>query len=289
MGNVTYDTIVRNGRWFDGTGAPSAVRNIGIRGGHIAIVTEEELDTSGCPQVIEASGKWVLPGMIDIHTHYDVEVLNGPALAESLRHGVTTVLLGSCSLSTVHVGAVDAGDLFGRVEAIPRDKVIAAVEANKTWSDCEEYIGALESRPLGPNVAAFIGHSDIRTAVMGLDRATRVDARPTRAEQADMEQMLAAALDAGFVGMSSQQLLFDKLTAKCAVHAPCRRPTPDHASFAGSSRCSAAPGGCCSPDPTSRTRSTSSRRPHSPSASSATRSRRACCRPPTSRPTPMRC
>lgn len=211
MGNVTYDTIVRNGRWFDGTGAPSAVRNIGIRGGHIAIVTEEELDTSGCPQVIEASGKWVLPGMIDIHTHYDVEVLNGPALAESLRHGVTTVLLGSCSLSTVHVGAVDAGDLFGRVEAIPRDKVIAAVEANKTWSDCEEYIGALESRPLGPNVAAFIGHSDIRTAVMGLDRATRVDARPTRAEQADMEQMLAAALDAGFVGMSSQQLLFDKL------------------------------------------------------------------------------
>ena len=63
--------------------------------------------------------------MLDIHTHYDVEVLNGPSLSESLRHGVTTVMLGSCSLSTVYVGGADAGDLFGRVEAIPRHHVIA--------------------------------------------------------------------------------------------------------------------------------------------------------------------
>ena len=65
--------------------------------------------------MIDATDRWVLPGLIDIHTHYDVEVLDGPALAESMRHGVTTVLLGSCSLSTVHVGGEDAGDLFGRV------------------------------------------------------------------------------------------------------------------------------------------------------------------------------
>nr|MDT0523851.1 hypothetical protein [Streptomyces sp. DSM 41633] len=148
--------------------------------------------------------------MLDIHTHYDVEVLNGPSLSESLRHGVTTAMLGSCSLSTVHVGGVDAGDLFGRVEAIPRDQVIAAVDDNKTWTDCDGYVAALESLPLGPNLAAFIGHSDMRTAVMGLDRATRKDERPTAAEQARMEQMLKEALDAGFVGMSSQQLLFDQ-------------------------------------------------------------------------------
>ncbi|KWX67200.1 amidohydrolase family protein [Mycobacterium sp. NAZ190054] len=208
---MTYDTIIRGGRWFDGTGAPSAVRTLGIRGGHVAAISEDDLDETGCPQVIDAAGKWVLPGMIDIHTHYDVEVLEGPSLAESLRHGVTTVMLGSCSLSTVHVDGADAGDIFGRVEAIPRDHVIAAVDRNKTWSNAEEYIAALESRPLGPNVAAFLGHSDMRAATMGLDRATRKKERPTGGEQARMEQMLTEALRAGFVGMSSQQLLFDKL------------------------------------------------------------------------------
>ncbi|MET0457425.1 MAG: amidohydrolase family protein [Mycobacterium sp.] len=218
---MTYDTIIRNGRWFDGTGAPSAVRTIGIRDGHVVAMSADDLvdERSGegresegnCPQVIDATGKWVLPGLLDIHTHYDVEVLGGPALSESLRHGVTTVMLGSCSLSTIHVDGTEAGDLFGRVEAIPREHVIAAIDGHKTWRTCNEYVAALESLPLGPNVAAFIGHSDMRTAVMGLDRATRKSERPTKPEQREMERMLGEALDAGFVGMSSMQLLFDKL------------------------------------------------------------------------------
>jgi N-acyl-D-aspartate/D-glutamate deacylase len=208
---MSFDTVIRNGRWFDGTGAPSAIRNIGIRDGRVAAISPRPLDETGCSEVIDAGGKWVLPGMVDIHTHYDVEVLAGPSLSESLRHGVTTVMVGSCSLSTVHVDGEDAGDLFARVEAIPREHVISTVNHHKTWNSCEEYIAALESRPLGPNVAAFIGHSDMRAATMGLDRATRTEVRPTKAEQARMEQMLAEALRAGFVGMSSQQLLFDKL------------------------------------------------------------------------------
>ena len=207
---MSFDTIIRGGRWFDGTGAPSAVRNIGIRGGRIAAITPDELET-GSAEVIDATGRWVLPGMVDIHTHYDIEVLAGPGLEESVRHGVTTIMIGSCSLSTIHVGGVDAGDLFGRVEAIPREHVIAAINDTKDWNTAEQYVLALENRPLGPNLAAFIGHSDMRTATMGLDRATRKDERPTGAEQARMERMLAEALDAGFVGMSSQQLLFDKI------------------------------------------------------------------------------
>ncbi|MFF7944581.1 amidohydrolase family protein [Nocardia gamkensis] len=206
-----YDTIIANGRWFDGTGAPSAIRHLGIHDGRITTISAEPIDDPACPNVVDATGKWVIPGMLDIHTHYDVEVLQHPALTESLRHGITTVLLGSCSLSTVHVDASDAGDLFARVEAIPRKHVVAAVNEHKTWRSAHEYAAALDRLPLGPNVAAFIGHSDIRAAELGLERATRKDVRPDAAELAGMEAKLTEALDAGFVGMSSQQLLFDKL------------------------------------------------------------------------------
>ncbi|MDP3891965.1 amidohydrolase family protein [Nocardioides sp.] len=208
---MTFDTIIRNGRWFDGTGGPSSIQHLGLREGRVAEISPRPLEEAGCDRVVDATGQWVIPGMVDIHTHYDIEVLDGPALVESLRHGVTTVLLGSCSLSTVHVGPTEAGDLFGRVEAIPRRHVIDAVQEHRTWTTAHEYAAALESLPLGPNLAAFIGHSDVRTAVMGLDRATRTDVRPSGAELARMEEMLTEALDAGFVGMSAQQLMFDKL------------------------------------------------------------------------------
>ncbi|MGH3726252.1 MAG: N-acyl-D-amino-acid deacylase family protein [Mycobacterium sp.] len=209
--DAQFDTVIHNGRWFDGAGSASAVRNIGIRDGHIAAISVDALDETNCPNIVDATGKWVLPGLIDIHTHYDVEVLAAPGLSESVRHGVTTVLLGSCSLSVVHINGIDAGDIFGRVEAIPREHVIGAVDKNKTWTNAREYIAALESLPLGPNIATFLGHSDMRAAVMGLDRATRKSERPTSGEQAQMDRWLTEALDAGFVGMSSQQLLFDKL------------------------------------------------------------------------------
>jgi N-acyl-D-aspartate/D-glutamate deacylase len=206
-----FDTVIRNGLYFDGAGSPAVVRDVGLRDGRVAAVSETPLDATGCPEVVDASGRWVLPGFVDVHTHYDIEVLEGPALAESVRHGVTTVLIGSCSLSTVHVDAVDAGDLFGRVEAIPRMHAIRAVEQGKTWSSAGEYVDALERLPLGPNLAAFIGHSDLRVATMGLDRATRKEVRPTAAELRQMERWVEEALDEGFVGLSSQQLLFDKI------------------------------------------------------------------------------
>ncbi len=268
---MSYDTIVRGGLWFDGTGASPAVCDIGVRDGVVVEVSAEPLDVTGCPHVIDARGRWVMPGMVDIHTHYDIEVLDAPGLSESLRHGVTTVFLGSCSLSTVHVDGIDAGDLFGRVEAIPREHVIAAVDRNKDWRCCEQYIHALEARPLGPNIAAFLGHSDMRAAVMGLDRSTRSDEKPTRAELAQMERWLADALDAGFVGLSSQQLLFDKLDGETAGRAHCRRPTPGHASCGHSRTSSDGPAGCCSRARTSRTRGTWCRRRCSRSASGGRR------------------
>ncbi|MFD4181018.1 amidohydrolase family protein [Rhodococcus sp. NPDC058514] len=208
---MSYEVIIKNGRWFDGTGAASAARHLGIRDGRVAVVSVDALDESDCPQVVDAAWKWVIPGMVDIHTHYDVEVILSPGLKESVRHGVTSIFLGSCSLSAVHAGPADAGDLFGRVEAIPRKHVVDTLTESKNWTSAHEYVEAIEALPLGPNVASFIGHSDIRAAQMGLDRSTRKDVKPTPAELDAMAATLEEALDAGFIGMSSQELLFDKL------------------------------------------------------------------------------
>jgi N-acyl-D-aspartate/D-glutamate deacylase len=208
---MTYDVIVRNGLWFDGTGAAPQVRTLGIRDGIVAAVSASPLDETGCPDVIDAAGKWVLPGFIDVHTHYDAEVLLDPGLRESVRHGVTTVLLGNCSLSTVYANSEDAADLFSRVEAVPRNFVLGALEAKKTWATPAEYVRALDELPLGPNVSSMLGHSDLRTAVLGLDRATTAGVNPTDAELDQMAAMLEKALDAGLLGMSGMDAAIDKL------------------------------------------------------------------------------
>lgn len=208
---LPFDVIIKDGRVFDGSRGPSALLHVGVRDGKVAALSADPLDETGCARVVDAAGKWVTPGMIDIHTHYDVEILDGPALAESVRHGMTTVFLGSCSLSTIHVDPETAGDIFGRVEAIPRKHVIEAVKAHGPWASAAAYADYIDGLTLGPNIAAFVGHSDIRSSEMGLDRATNKRVRPTPNELARMEAKLTDALDAGFIGMSAQELLFDKL------------------------------------------------------------------------------
>ena len=208
---MTYDVIIRDGLWFDGTGSAPQIRTLGIRDGVVSDVSSGRLDETGCPEVIDAKGKWVVPGFIDVHTHYDAEVLLDPGLRESVRHGVTTVLLGMCSLSTVYANSDDAADLFSRVEAVPREFVAAALEANKTWSTPAEYVETIDGLPLGPNVSSLLGHSDLRTSVLGLDRATDRNVQPTDAELDKMAALLDDALDAGMLGMSGMDAAIDKL------------------------------------------------------------------------------
>ena len=211
---MTYDVIVRDGLWFDGTGSAPQTRTLGIRDGVVVTVSRDRLDETGCPEVIDAAGKWIAPGFIDVHTHYDAEVLLDPGLRESVRHGVTTVLLGNCSLSTVYANSEDAADLFSRVEAVPRKYVFGALEAaktNKKWSTAADYIGAIDALPLGPNVSSLLGHSDLRTAVLGLERATDDAVKPTDAELEKMAALLDDALHAGMLGMSGMDAAIDKL------------------------------------------------------------------------------
>ncbi|MBH0118905.1 amidohydrolase family protein [Rhodococcus sp. HM1] len=206
-----FDVIVRGGLWFDGTGAPGVVRDLGIRGGVVVTESVEPLPAGPDTEVVDARGRWVMPGFVDAHTHYDAEVLVAPGLSESVRHGVTTVLMGNCSLSTVFVPPVDAADLFSRVEALPRDHVLSALETAKNWTSPKEYIAAIDALPLGPNVAAFIGHSDVRAAVMGLGRSTDSVNKPTREELVAIDTAVGKALDAGFLGVSTMTNPWDKI------------------------------------------------------------------------------
>jgi N-acyl-D-aspartate/D-glutamate deacylase len=207
---MPFDAIINHGLFFDGSGAPGVARHIGILDGRVVAVSESPLFESGA-RVIDARGKWVMPGFIDLHTHYDAEVLAAPSLGESIRHGVTTVTIGSCSISTVLAEPEDCSDLFTRVESVPREHVLPLLREKKTWTAPSQYVDFLRRHPLGPNVVSFLGHSDLRTRVMGLDRAVHPTARPTESEMLEMERLLRAALDVGFLGMSSMTNPWDKL------------------------------------------------------------------------------
>lgn len=206
-----FDVVVRGGRWFDGTGAASAVRDLGIEDGVVTAVSARPLHAREGGRTIDARGRWVLPGLLDIHTHYDAEVLLDPGLRESVRHGVTTVVMGNCSLSTVYATPLDCADLFSRVEAVPYDCILDALTAHRSWDSAEGYVDALDKRPLGPNVAAFLGHSDLRAHVMGLGRSVDPKERPTERELRRMEELVAAARTAGLLGLSTMTSPFSRL------------------------------------------------------------------------------
>ena len=126
---MAYDVVLANGLFFDGTGAKGAVRSVGIKDGRVAAVSETPLDTVGCPEVIDARGRWITPGFLDCHTHYDAELIAAPSLSESVRHGVTTVTVGSCSISAILSEPEDCSDLFTRVESVPREQVLPLLRA----------------------------------------------------------------------------------------------------------------------------------------------------------------
>lgn len=207
---MRLDTLIKNGTVFDGTGAAGRLAHVGIRDGRIAVVSDTPLDDAECGQVIDAAGRWVTPGFIEPHSHYDAELIASPQMDESVRHGVTTVMTGICSISMICADAEDCSDLFTRVEAVPRDNVLPLLRERKTWSTPAEFRAFAETHPLGPNLAAFIGHSDMRAKAMGLVRSVSKD-KPTDAELRHMEAMLTEALDAGFLGMSSMTTKLDRI------------------------------------------------------------------------------
>jgi N-acyl-D-aspartate/D-glutamate deacylase len=152
-----------------------------------------------------------MPGFVDLHTHYDAEIEVAPGLSESVRHGVTTIFMGSCSLGAALGEPEDIADIFCRVEGIPRPIMLPLLQERKSWNSLGEYFEHLDQLPLGPNVASFVGHSNIRMHVMGFERSVQANEKPTQAELEQMEALLEEGLDLGYLGLSIQTLPWDKL------------------------------------------------------------------------------
>lgn len=144
-----YDFIIKGGRYFDDTGALSFTRNLAIKDGRVVRVTADPIADDNAERVIDASGLWVMPGFLDTHTHYDAELLVSPSLSESVRHGVTTVLVGSCSLSMVCSDYEDASDIFTRLETVPRERVLPILKAHKTRPTGSVWMRAKSGRATG--------------------------------------------------------------------------------------------------------------------------------------------
>lgn len=207
----SFDLVINHGRVFDGSPEPSSLRHIAVKNGKVAVISDTPFPSESAIRSIDASDRWVLPGFLDTHTHYDAEVLAAPALKESVRHGVTTVTIGSCSISMVLADPEDCSDLFTRVESVPREYVLPLLRERKTWCTPADYVAFYERHPLGPNVTSFLGHSELRTAVMGLGRAVDRNQKPTEQEMQAMERILEEALDAGLLGLSTMTTRWDKL------------------------------------------------------------------------------
>lgn len=209
--NPRFDTVIANGLFFDGRGSAPAKRHVGIKDGKVALISEQPIPPEAAAETIDATDRWVTPGFIDFHTHYDAELEFDPSLSESLRHGVTTIFLGSCSLGAALGEPEDIADIFCRVEAVPRSVMLPMLKERKTWTTLTEYLEHLDELPLGPNVCSFVGHSNIRMHAMGFSRSVTEGVKPTEDELKRMEELLQEGLDAGYVGLSIQTLPWDKL------------------------------------------------------------------------------
>ena len=208
-----WDLLITGAQVFDGEGVPGRIEDIAIAGDRV-VARGADLPRNAAVRCVDATGRWLLPGMLDIHTHLDLEVEVAPALDEVVRHGTTTVVVGNCSLGTCFGPQETEGqepivDCFTRVEHIPKAVLRKCAKA-MTWDNPEDYLTHFEGLNLGPNIAAFVPHSMLRIEVMGLDAS--ISRAPTELELKKMEQILEGAMQLGYLGLSTDGLPFHYLS-----------------------------------------------------------------------------
>ena len=201
-----YDLIIRNGTVIDGTGADRKIADIAISEGQI-IKVGEVLERAN--NEIDANGKLVTPGWVDIHTHYDGQATWDPILAPSSWHGVTTVVMGNCGVGFAPVKPDDRDfliELMEGVEDIPGAALSEGI--NWQWESFPEYLDALEAFPRAIDVATQVPHGAIRAYVMG--ERCNTDYAPTDDEVNQMAELVREGVAAGALGFSSSKTLLHK-------------------------------------------------------------------------------
>ena len=196
-----HDLVIRNGTVVDGTGADPVAGDVAVSGGRITHVGT--VSGAGAEE-IDARGKIVTPGFVDIHTHYDGQAVWDSHLAPSAWHGVTTVVMGNCGVGFAPCKPADRQklvELMEGVEDIPGPVLHQGLDWQ--WESFAEYLDTLDRRKRDIDICALLPHAAVRVFVMG-DRAVALE----NANQADIAQMraiVADAIRAGAIGVSTSR------------------------------------------------------------------------------------
>ncbi len=199
------DFTITNARIIDGLGAPARDGSLGVKDGRIAALGDRRGgDLGAARETVDAGGRVLAPGIVDIHTHYDAQLTWDPFATPSAALGVTTVVIGNCGF-TIAPCRPEHRDLVVRNLTHVEGMSLEALRAGINW-DFEtypEYLRSLERRGSVLNVASFVGHSSVRTWVLGEEASRRA---ATVAEVGEMRRLVLEAVRAGAIGFATSTL-----------------------------------------------------------------------------------
>jgi len=203
------DLVIRNGTVIDGTGKPGFAADVAITGGKITAVGT--VAAKGTEE-IDAKGKLVTPGFVDIHTHYDGQAVWDSHMQPSAWHGVTTAVMGNCGVGFAPVKPGDRVRLIELMEGVEDIPGPALHEGLKwSWESFPEYLDALAAKPRDIDLCAQLPHAALRVFVMG-DRASHLE-NATQDEIAQMAILAEEAMRAGAIGFSTSRTISHKTLA----------------------------------------------------------------------------
>ncbi len=198
---MTHDLIVRNGLVVDGTGAEPVAADVAIDGDRITAIGDVD---GGATREIDADGRYVTPGFVDIHTHLDAQLAWDPIGSSSCWHGVTSVVLGNCGVTFAPCKPADRSflaEMMESVEDIPAHAIMSGLPWD--WESYGEYLDSVDRMPKGVNAGGMVGHCAVRIHAMG-ERAMDDDVA-TDEDIVAMQALVAEAIDAGALGFSTSR------------------------------------------------------------------------------------